>query len=216
VTGGSGAGRDFAVLVLCTANICRSPVAEAHLRSELGPDADVAVSSAGLRARTGEPVWPAMAEAAGVPLAGFTARQVDRDLLRRADLVLTMTRAQRAAAVDLAPATLRRTFTLREFADLALLASWAGPLVAASPGRRLAGLTAAAPRFRARRLAGVHDDIEDPYGRDRVAYEQADAEVRRAAAVLATLVREPSTVETVLTQGDVRPAVGRSASRPFG
>lgn len=210
MTVGSAADRDFTVLVLCTANICRSPVAEAHLRSQLGPDTDVTVSSAGLRARTGEPVWPAMAEAAGVPLAGSTARQVDPDLLRRADLVLTMTRAQRAAAVDLAPATVRRTFTLREFADLALLASWEpGPLAATSPGRRLAGLTAAAPRFRARRVAGVHDDIEDPYGRDRAAYGQADAEVRQAVAVVAALVREPSSTEVALTQGDVSPSSGR-------
>jgi protein-tyrosine phosphatase len=210
VTGASGADRDFAVLVVCTANICRSPVAEAHLRSQLGPDADVVVGSAGLRARAGEPVWPAMAEAAGIPLAGFTARQVGPDLLRRADLVLTMTRAQRAAAVDLAPATVRRTFTLREFADLALLASWEpGLLEAASPGRRLAGLTAAAPRFRGRRVAGVHDDIEDPYSRDRAAYEQADVEVRQAVAVVATLVRDPAPAEPVLTQGDGRSPNGR-------
>jgi protein-tyrosine phosphatase len=210
VTGGSAAGRDFVVLVLCTANICRSPVAEAHLRSQLGPRADVVVSSAGLRARAGEPVWPAMAEVAGTPLACFTARQVDPGMLRRADLVLTMTRAHRSAAVDLAPATVRRTFTLREFADLALLAAWEpGLLEAPSPGRRLAGLTAAAPRFRAQRAAGVHDDIEDPYGRDRAAYERADAEVRQAVAVVATLARDPSPADAVFTQGDANPTSGR-------
>lgn len=190
MTPGSGAGGNFSVLVLCTANVCRSPVAEVLLRAELGPDADVEVSSAGLRVRAGDAACPTMAEVVGVPLVGSTARQVGPELLQRADLVLTMTRAHRAAAVGLAPATVRRAFTLREFADLALLAAGEPDLPGArSPGRRLAGLTAAAPRFRAHRASGGHDDIADPHGQDRATYQRAGAEVRRAVAVIGGLAR---------------------------
>ena len=46
--------------------------------------------------------------------------------LKEADLVLTMTLAQRGLVVELCPSAVRRTFTLREFARLM---SWADPSV---------------------------------------------------------------------------------------
>ncbi|TFV52992.1 low molecular weight phosphatase family protein [Blastococcus sp. TF02A-35] len=191
MTGALRTGGGVRVLLLCTANVCRSPLAEVLLRAELGPGTDVDVSSAGVRARPGDLACATMAEVAGVAPSGSPARQVDPRLLQQADLVLTMTRTHRAAAVDLAPAALRRTFTLREFADLAVLAAGGTDLPAAgSPGRRLADLVVAAPRARAGRVAGAHDDIPDPHGLGPAEHERAGAEIRRAVAVLGGLLRD--------------------------
>ena len=173
------------VLVVCTANICRSPAAAALLVRYLGDDG-ITVASAGLEARAGSPMDDAMARLVDAPTGDFTARQVTPAMLQQADLVLVMTRDQRSAVVGKVPAAVRRTFTLREFADLAVLARQfdAGPAGTTSADRLLA-LTAAAPRLRGLRGPGAVDDIDDPYGRGDEANATAAAEIARAVGDLA-------------------------------
>ena len=113
--------RPFRVLCVCEGNICRSPVAAVLLQDALGPE--VEVTSAGTRAVVGAPVAPemeALLRDRSLGSGGSTARQLAADQLRAADLVLTMTTRQRGSAVALAPAVVRRTFTLRELARLLL------------------------------------------------------------------------------------------------
>ncbi|WP_206340063.1 hypothetical protein [Blastococcus litoris] len=186
LTGVPATGR-FSVLVVCTANICRSPAAEVELRSALVPSPDVVVSSAGLRARVGEPVDPGMVAVLGREPEGFAARQVGPAIVRDADLVLTMTRDQRSAIVGAVPAAVRSTFTLREFAALVGLASEHGTDIGqGTKGERLAALAAVAPRFRSVRAAGDHDDIEDPFGGSRQDYSRALEEIRASVADVVT------------------------------
>ena len=91
------------VLFVCTANICRSPVAEAlyadWLRRRAVPG-DWQVSSAGTWAEDGFPAAQhsrdILAEQ-GLDLSQHRARRVDADLLAQADLVLCMTSAHREA-----------------------------------------------------------------------------------------------------------------------
>ena len=173
------------VLVVCTGNVGRSPAAAVRLAGALGPDSGVEIASAGLRARVGEPLDPHMATVLGVPLPGFAARQVTAELVAAADLVVGMTRAHRAALVTLAPAAVRRTTTLVELAELAVLADGAGLLPAdGSPAARLAGVLAAAPRLRGRRSAGPHEDVVDPYGRPVAEHRRAMAQIDQGLAAL--------------------------------
>jgi protein-tyrosine phosphatase len=44
-------------------------------------------------------------------------------MLKEADLILPMTRNQRGLVVELWPAAVRRTFTLREFARLLMMSA---------------------------------------------------------------------------------------------
>jgi protein-tyrosine phosphatase len=122
-----------------------------------------------------------MARLLDVPLPAGPARQLGADLVTRAGLVLTMTRDQRRAVVTLVPAAVRRTFTLLEFADLAVLARAAAALPdGAPPGEVLAAVVAAAPRLRHLRPAGAADDVEDPHGCDDGVFAEVAGQLRSA------------------------------------
>ena len=109
----------FSILAVCTGNVCRSPAVERMLSSRLGPT--VRVSSAGTDALVGQPISAPMAALlrdSGVKPDSFEACRLSEQMLKEADLVLPLTRAQRGLVVEVWPAAVRRTFTLREFARL--------------------------------------------------------------------------------------------------
>lgn len=116
MTGGS-------ILVVCAANVCRSPLAELALRRGLGEGSSVPVRSAGVRAQDGDPICSEVAarhtdgdwqEQAGE----HRAREVTPEMLAEADLVLTASRDIRGELVRSAPELRDRMFTLREAAHL--------------------------------------------------------------------------------------------------
>jgi len=89
------------ILLICTGNTCRSPTAEALLRRALADRgvSGVTVASAGTGAWDGSPA----SEGAylvglenGLDLSGHRARLLTRELIRSADLILTMSSQQRA------------------------------------------------------------------------------------------------------------------------
>lgn len=90
------------LLVLCEANICRSPLAEHLLRSLTG----LTVDSAGLSARTGDPADPVyldMAKESDLDLTGHQSKPVTRGLLESADLTLVMTGDHRRRLMEQYP-----------------------------------------------------------------------------------------------------------------
>ncbi len=79
------------ILVVCSGNICRSPIGEALLRRALG--GRIEVTSAGVTALVGEPADPLAREVMadrGHDIESHRARQVTGELILRYDLVLTM------------------------------------------------------------------------------------------------------------------------------
>lgn len=82
------------VLMICTGNICRSPMAQALLVRRLSSrNLATKVESAGLHALVGHPADPLaldLMRERGLDLSKHRARQVSKDLLRASDLILTM------------------------------------------------------------------------------------------------------------------------------
>jgi protein-tyrosine phosphatase len=79
------------ILVLCTGNICRSPIGEALLRKRLR--GKVKVASAGVAALIGEPADPLAVEIcqeAGLDIAEHRGQQATAPLLSEHELILTM------------------------------------------------------------------------------------------------------------------------------
>ena len=86
------------ILVVCTGNICRSPMAAGLLRHAVGAgDGAPRVDSVGLAAMTGEPADPLavrLLAGRGVDIRAHRAMQVTDALLRRSALILVMERVQ--------------------------------------------------------------------------------------------------------------------------
>lgn len=83
------------ILVICTGNLCRSPIAEGILKKKLVERGmtSVNVSSAGTFALTGRPAADLAVEVAmeqGVDLSDHGSRHLTRQMLAGADLVLGM------------------------------------------------------------------------------------------------------------------------------
>lgn len=108
------------VLFVCTANICRSPMAAAIFNALAEDEAMLArAESAGVAALSGEPIAP-NAEAAlreiGIPCGDHQARQADKTLLGKADLVLTMGPRHTAKLHQLSGELSTEVHTLTEYA----------------------------------------------------------------------------------------------------
>ena len=125
----------FRVLVVCTANICRSPASATLLRREFaaaGLSEVVTVESAGVAAVDGAPACDLSSALVGEFVARHYAgqepqetngnthgsRRVTAELTATADLILALDRSHRAALARLDPAARPRTFTLRHAAGL--------------------------------------------------------------------------------------------------
>ncbi|MDQ3663926.1 MAG: low molecular weight phosphatase family protein [Actinomycetota bacterium] len=163
------------ILVVCTGNVCRSPLAERLLQARLGDR--VTVRSAGVRgldaAEMDQLAAAELARRGGDP-AGFRSRRLERADVREADLVLTMTTEQRSELLAEEPEALSRTFTLRELENLLDSASVV-PLDSA----------AIADLARQRSAATVERyDIADPIGQSAAVHHAVADEIDEAVAAI--------------------------------
>jgi protein-tyrosine phosphatase len=177
----------FTILFVCTANVCRSPMAEAMAQAlveRLGAAGPVVVSSAGVRvsarALTERATLDVLA-VRGLNAAARPARLLTAEAISSSDLVLTADRTHRASVLRLRPAALRRTFTLLEFARIA--STSCAKVCLSEPSRAHAVVrTAATQRALVPPTTPDSDDIADPYGQPEQAFG-------RCADVIATALR---------------------------
>jgi protein-tyrosine phosphatase len=194
-------GEGFSVLFVCHANICRSPMAERLARlalSRIGGAADVSTSSAGTHAYPGDPMSRHAARVLrewGADDTRFASRRVDASTVAGADLVLTATRDQRRHCVELAPAAVRRTFTLRQFGRLVSMVDPAGLPTTPSAASRLRALVAETVTVRSRvpSVPAHTDDLADPVNQPVDAFRTCAGEIWAVLDIITrSSVRHPA------------------------
>lgn len=156
----------FRIMVVCTGNICRSPMGEGVLRALLeaeGLGDQIEVTSAGTWASSGMPASTNGVKTAakqGIDLSGHRSSPLSPDRIRAADLVLTMEPAHRAEVLHVEPTVADRTHVLTLFADP---------------------------------VAGDPAGVEDPIGGDPIAYQatydEIDGLLRKALPRIVGMVR---------------------------
>ncbi|MGE0309365.1 MAG: hypothetical protein AB7N61_20300 [Acidimicrobiia bacterium] len=181
------ASRPLRILVVCTANICRSPVVAMSLARALATRGhDVIVSSAGTHGGLLEVPVDTLRAAAevGLQLTDHRSRGLTRQTIAEdgADLIVTMTREQLRAVVGLDPGAWKRTFTLKELARRGMdavgepdVTKW---MAAAAAGRKPSDMIAAAEV----------DDLADPYGCSFAEHRQMVAAVEMLTRQIAQMV----------------------------
>jgi protein-tyrosine phosphatase len=204
------------ILVVCTANRVRSPMAAAMLaRACADSGVPVGISSAGLL-RGGHPADPTavvVAQERGLDLRDHVSREVRPDLLQASDLVIVMTRDHLRQLAVLEPSAFVRTFTLPELArgvvDLPVTPAPLRERVAAlSAGRSARGLLGERPQ----------DDVVDPMGGPVEGYRTLADELTAwiapiASALTATLARPAEVPQAAEV---VRPAALHARPLPKG
>jgi protein-tyrosine phosphatase len=172
------------ILVVCTGNVCRSPMAEGFLRAalveRLGDDAPPVVSAgtAGWEGAGATHEAIAAARERGVDIAAHRARVLSRSLVEDADLVVCMTGEHRVAVADLLPEALERTFTIAELVRLAEAGGTEGTLE-----ERVAAVAASRNGFH-RGDPDVRDPLGDPIEGYREVAAEPEALTRRLADAL--------------------------------
>ena len=191
----------FRVLVLCTANRCRSPLLAAMLgRATAERGLPVVVTSAGLRS-PGHPVEPGSRDQAalrGLDLGDHVSRRVEAADLEAADLVLTAGFTQLRDAVALQTSCWPRTFAVRDFVRRAQRIR--PPATLGLPervqqlhlGRRTSDLV----------RAGTNDDVPDPMGGPPSAFAAMGQEFDVLVPALVAALAGAEDLRTPVTGGN--------------
>jgi len=150
------------ILFVCSGNSCRSVMAEGLARKrlyELGKS-DIEVSSAGVMATKGLPPTDEtikVMKEADVDVAEFKSKNISVDMIKKADLILTMEPMQKDMILKMAPHAAEKAFLLKEYKN---------------PSKIL-------PKG-----FSVHDPIGKPAADYRVCRDEINAEIGRIAELL--------------------------------
>ncbi|MGZ5351948.1 MAG: arsenate reductase/protein-tyrosine-phosphatase family protein [Actinomycetota bacterium] len=193
------------ILVVCTGNVCRSPVAEGLLRAALerrfGERAPV-VASAGTAGWEGAGAQPGSVRAAaelGVDISGHHARLLLGPDLEEASLVLAMAAEHRESVLEILPRAAERAFTLKELVRLLEALPPVGD--DADPATTIVARLEQAGELRRRGFPGnmLDEDIADPLGMHDVVYRAIAGElaewIERLATGLFGRTHAPAAVE---------------------
>jgi protein-tyrosine phosphatase len=181
------------ILVICTGNICRSPYIQDRLRDAL-EGSGIEVTSAGTRALVDHPMDSgsrALLKGVGRQGEGFRARQLTKELVEDADLILAAAREHRSAAARTHPSALRKAITIRDLADLLEGLTAADIRARGEPGPWVTQVLKAALARRAIVPARQEKvDIVDPVGQPPSVFRKMADEVDDALRIVIPVLRK--------------------------
>jgi protein-tyrosine-phosphatase len=172
------------ILFVCTGNICRSPLADVFMadRSRRLLGGAVRVRSAGIAA--GRYVSAETIETAremGLDAETLRPTQVTPEMLRAADLIVTMTGDHKAEVLEMAPEVADKAFSLKELTGL--LASMS-PLSPSTERASVLARIAEAERRRGSDGEAVLEGVRDPLGLPMDVYREVAADIEAGVDAL--------------------------------
>ncbi|PVE76987.1 hypothetical protein DC432_05115 [Microbacterium testaceum] len=180
------------LVIVCTANMIRSPFIAGLLASRLAssPQVRLHLESAGTAARPGASATGEVLEVArtyGMDLSTHRARRLTDGILQPGDTVLCAERAHRRVVLDLRPDLVSSVFTVREFARRAEAVCARGeatdwPSMVRAAGRQ---------RLATPGEGGGEDDIVDPIGGSRSVWRDFE---RQATLAVSSILGAVSTL----------------------
>ena len=113
-------GASFTILLVCTGNTCRSPMAAGILKKMLADEGieGMTVLSAGTAALEGMPATDLAVQTSAdwqIDISGHRSRPVTDELVEKADLILTMTPEHREEILLFDPEAAPKTVLLKNF-----------------------------------------------------------------------------------------------------
>ena len=111
------------ILLVCTGNVCRSPMGEGILKMALHNVGihDVQVGSAGMSALSGHPadeVAQRLMREKGIDISGHRARQLEDSLIEWADLILVMENVQKQHLEAVRPTSRGKVYRLGQWLNV--------------------------------------------------------------------------------------------------
>ncbi|WP_054181281.1 protein-tyrosine-phosphatase [Trabulsiella odontotermitis] len=105
------------ILVLCTGNLCRSPIGERLLRQALPTLQVASAGTHGVSGRPADATAVAVAAGHGLSLEGHSSRKVTPGMLRGVDLILVMEPAHIEQVTVIAPDVRGKTLLFGQWLD---------------------------------------------------------------------------------------------------
>ncbi len=149
------------MLIVCTGNSCRSPMAEALLKRELEKDG-FNVKSAGIIAVDGmsasRETIEVVKQRAGISLSGFKSQRLTEELAVWADIIIVMDKTQESFIKDMFPfsVTKQKVVLFKDFAD----------------------------------VKDGNPNVTDPMGRAVAVYEETYRQIQQGISIIAKKIRQ--------------------------